>query len=86
MNSNFIYPNYMKNNSKIYYPDNFLSINKGKNITMYVSFQNSKEWKDTIFKGIIIDSNDLYTLLKDINSGNTIMVYNTNIDYIIFNS
>jgi len=70
--------------NKFYYNDNFLMMNKGKTVCFYVSFPNSKEWKDIIFKGIIENSNNKYTLIRDINSNKLILIFNDYIDYVIF--
>ena len=57
---------------------------KGKIANFYVSFPNSKEWKDIIFKGNIENVNDNFTLIRDVNSNKLILVCNNFIDYIVF--
>ena len=87
MNNSYIYPyqNTTRNNSiRASYSDNFLSMNKGRKADFYLSFKNSKEWQDTIFKGIIQEVGNDYTLIKDITTGKLILIYNMYIDYVIF--
>ena len=60
MNNSYMYPNYQPNyrvNTRGIYNDNYIEMNKGKKATIYVSFPNSKQWQDIIFKGVIIESN-----------------------------
>lgn len=86
MNNGFI-PNYQSNYrtySRAIYNDNLIDMNKGKKVTIYVSFPNSKQWQDIVFKGFIEESNDNYTIIKDINNGKNILLNNKHIDYIIF--
>ena len=68
------------------YNNNFLNMNNNKKADIYVSFANSKEWQDMIFKGYIIDTNNDYILIKDINSNKTIYLKRSYIDYIIFDN
>ena len=57
---------------------------KGKKASFYLSFGNSREWRDTIIKGTIQDSQNDYTLIRDMTTGKLTMIYNMFIDYIIF--
>ena len=85
MNNSYMY-NYQSPRSTIrnLNSNNFLSMNKGKKVDVYLSFTNSKEWKDIILKGIIQDIGDDYLLLKDINNGKNTLIYTYYIDYIVF--
>ncbi len=81
---NDVYPNRREEKNKFYYGNNFLMMLKGKIANFYVSFPNSKEWKDIIFKGNIENVNDNFTLIRDVNSNKLILVCNNFIDYIVF--
>lgn len=99
MNNNYMYPNYqgnsmgnnignlrfnqMRGNSQQAY-DGVLSPHIGKTASFYLTFTDSTEWRDTIFKGTIQDSNDDYTLITDATTGKPILVWNKYINYIIF--
>lgn len=81
---NIGYPSRREDKNKYFYGNNFLLMNKGKTLSFYVSFPNSKEWKDIIFKGVLEDSNDTFSLIRDINSNKLIIIFNEYIDYIVF--
>ena len=87
MNNNY-YPNNMYNLNtrstlKPLYND-FLSMNKYKKATIYMSFPNSNEWKDIIFKGNIEDVQNDYIVIRDINTNKLIYTFISFIDYIMF--
>jgi len=94
MNNNYAYPNYHGNSMRVtpnritntdnLYRDNLFSHNNGRMASFYLSFPNSLEWKDTIFKGTIQESNDDYTTIRDNTTGKNIMFFNKYIDYVIF--
>ena len=71
-----MYNNYYHN-----YVDDYLKSNLGKQVEVHVSFSDSIEWRDSIFKGT------LETLGKDyivINSNNKrYVIWSIYIDYII---
>lgn len=71
-----MYNNYYHN-----YVDDYLKSNLGKQVEVHVSFSDSIEWRDSIFKGI------LETLGKDyivVNSNNKrYVIWSIYIDYII---
>ena len=93
MNSNYMYSNYQGNNFRSMptrtdmsasYSDNILMMHQGKNASFYVSLDHSNEWRDIIFKGTIEGAGKDYTLIKDSTTGNSILIWNDNIDYVIF--
>lgn len=71
-----MYNNYYHN-----YVDDYLKVNIGKRANVHVSFSDSIEWRDSVFKGI------LETVGKDyivINSDNKkYIIWSIYIDYII---
>ena len=90
MNNGYVYPSrdnypgFRSNVTRNMYSDNYLSMAKGKKASFYLSFGNSREWRDTIIKGTIQDSQNDYTLVRDMTTGKLTMIYNMFIDYIIF--
>ena len=85
MNNNlFQNPNYynlsevnMHNN----YVEEYLKKNIGKNIEAHVSFCDSIEWRDSIFKGKLDSVGKDYLTIN--NSQNTYVIWNIYIDYIV---
>lgn len=94
MNQNYVYPNYQGNsmrgipnrvtNIDQFYRNDMFSPNQGAMASFYLSFPDSVEWKDTIFKGNIQESNDDYTIIKDATTGKRIWFWNKYINYVIF--
>lgn len=94
MNQPYIYPTNpsynMENSSTKFiqqqplYFDSFFPLKQGVKATFYLSFKDSIEWKDTIFKGRVEDSTNEYTLIREERDGKRIFFWNKNIDYIIF--
>lgn len=94
MNQQYIYPTYSNHNlensparfinNQPLYLDSFFPLNQGVRATFYLSFRDSIEWKDTIFKGRVEDSTGEYTVIREEQEGKRIFFWNKNIDYIIF--
>ena len=61
--------NYIVQNEQSYI-ENILRLNRGKQVSVYMSFADSIEWKDRIFKGIIEQSGKDHIILSDPNTGN----------------
>ena len=85
----FINNNY--NNLPIYnnqeeqsYIENILRLNRGKEVEVYMSFADSIEWKDRVFKGIIEQSGKDHIILSDPNTGNWYLLLLLYVDYIKF--
>ena len=78
------YPSQTNNEKKLMFAEDVLSKNKGKNIKVYMSFTDSKEWCDRIFEGTLESWGRDYILLKDKNSNKRYMVWNLYIDFIEF--
>ena len=66
------------------YIENILRLNKGKKVEIYMSFPDSIEWKDRIFKGIIEESGKDHIILSDPNTGNWYLLVLIYVDYIKF--
>lgn len=66
------------------YIENILRMNKGKKVEVFMSFADSGEWKDRIFKGIIEESGKDYIILSDPVTGNWYLLLIIYIDFIKF--
>lgn len=66
------------------YIENILRLNKGKKVEIYMSFPDSIEWKDRVFKGIIEESGKDHIILSDPNTGNWYLLVLIYVDYIKF--
>lgn len=94
MNNSYTYPGYQGNNIRMtpnrvtnpdnLYRNNFPAHKSGRMASFYLSFPNSSEWRDTIFKGTIQEGDDDYTIISDSTTGKSIMFWNKYIDYVIF--
>lgn len=66
------------------YIENILRLNKGKRVEIFMSFPDSIEWKDRVFKGIIEESGKDHIILSDPNTGNWYLLVLIYVDYIKF--
>lgn len=64
--------------------ENILRLNKGKKVTVYQSFCDSNEWKDTKFDGIIEQSGRDHIILSDPNTGKWYLLLMIYVNYIRF--
>lgn len=67
------------------YAENILSLNAGKNASFYMSYNDSIDWRNRVFTGVINEAGRDYTLLKDSETGKDILLWNIYIDFVIFN-
>lgn len=67
------------------YAENILALNAGKSASFYMSYNDSIEWRNKVFTGIINEAGRDYTLLKDDETGKDILLWNIYIDYVVFN-
>ena len=74
--------NYIVNNKKSL--DDILEINIGKKISIYESFDNSNEWKDKIFTGILEKVDNEYIILSDPTNNTWYIILIKYINYIKF--
>ena len=90
-NNNYI-PNQMGANTSMnsYIPneqsyiENILRLNKGKKVTVYQSFCDSNEWRDSTFTGIIEQSGKDHIILSDPNTGKWYLLLMIYVNYIKF--
>ena len=80
MNNN-LYNNYQGNNYYHNYVDEYLKNNIGKNIEAHVSFSDSIEWRDSIFKGILETTGKDYIVINMDNQ--KYIIWSIYIDYVI---
>ena len=66
------------------YAENLLKENIGKTIEVYVSFSDSVEWRDSIFRGILEDAGRDYLLIFDQTNNKRYLLWNVYLDYIVF--
>jgi len=66
------------------YAENLLKENIGKTIEVYVSFSDSVEWRDSIFRGILEDAGRDYLLIYDQTINKRYLLWNVYLDYIVF--
>lgn len=77
-------PIYNPANEEQSYIENILRLNRGKKVEIYMSFADSLEWRDRIFKGIIEQSGKDHIILSDPNTGNWYLLLLIYVDYIKF--
>ena len=72
------------NNIEQSYIENILRLNRGKQVSVYMSFADAIEWKDKIFTGIIEQSGKDHIILSDPNTGHWYLLLLIYVDYIKF--
>ncbi len=65
------------------YAENLLKRNAGKYAEFYMSYSDSNQWKDRIFRGTIEDSGRDYAVLKQ-EDGSYVLLWTIYLDYVIF--
>jgi spore germination protein Q len=66
------------------YIENILRLNKGKLATIYMTFENNKEWNAKIFKGIIEAAGRDHIIISDPQTGMRYLLPMVYLDYITF--
>ncbi|QPC47767.1 spore coat protein GerQ [Mangrovibacillus cuniculi] len=66
------------------YIENILRLNKGKIATVYMTFENNKEWNSKIFKGVIEAAGRDHLILSDPQTGTRYLLPMIYLDYITF--
>ena len=65
------------------YIENILRLNRGKQATIYMSFEGS-QWGSKIFKGELLEAGKDHILLKDRQTGVTYLILTIYLSYITF--
>ena len=76
-----MYNNYNPLNNFHNYVDEYLKSNIGKRIEAHVSFSDSIEWRDSIFKGILESSGKDYIVINSDNK--KYIIWSIYLDYIV---
>lgn len=66
------------------YIENILRLNRGKLATVYMTFENNREWNAKIFKGIIEAAGRDHIILSDPQTGKRYLLLMVYLDYITF--
>lgn len=91
MNQN-TYPPYMNfnnynentnNNLDSNYVESVFYSNKGKRVSIYLSYPDSVEWRDKVFTGTILKNGRDYVMIQQ-DDGNIILIWLVYINYAIF--
>jgi len=66
------------------YIENILRLNLGKVATIYMTFENNREWNAKIFKGRLEAAGRDHIIISDPNTGMRYLLLMVNLDYITF--
>lgn len=66
------------------YIENILRLNRGKVATVYMTFENNREWNAKIFKGVIEAAGRDHLILSDPQTGRRYLLPMIYLDYITF--
>ncbi|WP_100332523.1 spore coat protein GerQ [Bacillus xiapuensis] len=66
------------------YIENILRLNRGKVATVYMTFENNREWNAKIFKGVIEAAGRDHLVLSDPQTGRRYLLPMVYLDYITF--
>lgn len=66
------------------YIENILRLNKGKQATIYMTFENNDEWNAKVFKGIIEAAGRDHIIISDPDTGMRYLLLMVYLDYITF--
>ena len=66
------------------YVENILRLNRGKLATIYMTYENNREWNAKIFKGIVEAAGRDHIILSDPVTGMRFLLLTLNLDYITF--
>jgi len=66
------------------YIENILRLNRGKHVSVYMTFDASKEWNSKIFKGVIEAAGRDHIILSDPESGKRYLLLMIYLNYVVF--
>ncbi len=64
--------------------ENILRLNRGKQVTVYMTFENNSEWNAKIFKGRLEEAGRDHIIISDPESGKYYLLLMVNLDYVVF--
>ncbi|MBE6124031.1 MAG: spore coat protein GerQ [Erysipelotrichaceae bacterium] len=67
------------------YIENIIRLNRGKMATFYMSYGDSNEWKDRVYKGIIEAAGVDHIIISDPKDGRRYILLNVYLDWVEFN-
>ena len=67
------------------YIENIIRLNRGKLATFYMSYSDSNEWRDRVYKGIIEAAGVDHIIISDPRDGKRYIVLNIYLDWVEFN-
>ena len=67
------------------YVENILRLNKGKKVTVYMSYSDSVEWRDKKYVGIIEQAGRDHLIISDPTNGKWYLLLMIYLDYVEFN-
>ncbi|NBJ69718.1 MULTISPECIES: spore coat protein GerQ [Clostridia] len=66
------------------YIENILRLNRGKEATVYMTFENNEQWNAKVFRGIIEAAGRDHIVLSDPQTGKRYLLLMVYLDYIVF--
>lgn len=66
------------------YSEDLLNRNVGKRVTMYLTYENNEQWNAQVVTGEIREVGRDFVLLRERKTGKELMLFNINIDYVVF--
>lgn len=66
------------------YIENILRLNKGKKVTIYMTFPDAAEWRDKMFTGIIEQAGRDHIIISDPVTGKWYLLMMIYLDYVMF--
>lgn len=66
------------------YIENILRLNRGKHVTVYMTFENNREWNAKVFKGVIEAAGRDHIILSDPESDKRYLLLMVYLDYVTF--
>ncbi|HEY8528269.1 MAG TPA: spore coat protein GerQ [Paenibacillaceae bacterium] len=66
------------------YVENILRMNLGKEATIYMTFENNREWNAKVFRGVLEAAGRDHIVISDPNTGMRYLLLTINLDYITF--
>ena len=67
------------------YIENIIRLNRGKLATFYMSYSDSNEWRDRVYKGIIEAAGVDHIIISDPRDGKRYILLNIYLDWVEFN-
>ncbi|SHE70915.1 spore germination protein Q [Seinonella peptonophila] len=67
------------------YSEDFMEKNIGQKITVYLTYDQNKEWNALTFTGKLLRVGRDYFVLRDQRTGRDMMFLNINLNYVVFN-